>query len=69
MLLQFKRWHTKNGDYMGSLNKRASGVQCFIMALGFGISRLAYLEHPMVSALLNLRSTVSSCQVPLPDDK
>ena len=24
----------QNGDYMGSLNKRASGAQCFIMALG-----------------------------------
>ena len=34
MLLQFKRWRTKNGDYMGSLNKKASGAQCFIMALG-----------------------------------
>ena len=22
-----------NGDYMGSLNKKASGAQCFIMAL------------------------------------
>ena len=22
------------GDYMGSLNKKASGAQCFIMALG-----------------------------------
>ena len=30
--LQFKRWRTKNGDYMGSLNKKASGAQCFIMA-------------------------------------
>ena len=24
----------QNGDYMGSLNKKASGAQCFIMALG-----------------------------------
>ena len=24
----------QNGDYMGSLNKNASGAQCFIMALG-----------------------------------
>ena len=34
MPLQFKRWRTKKGDYMGSLNKKASGAQCFIMALG-----------------------------------
>ena len=24
----------QNGDYMGSLNKKASGAQCFIKALG-----------------------------------
>ena len=24
----------QNGDYMGSLNKKASGAQCFIMVLG-----------------------------------
>ena len=24
----------QNGDYMGSLNKKASGAQCFLMALG-----------------------------------
>ena len=24
----------QNGDYMGSLNKKASGAQCFILALG-----------------------------------
>ena len=24
----------QNGDYMGSLNKKASGAQCFIIALG-----------------------------------
>ena len=33
-LCSFKRWRTKNGDYMGSLNKKASGAQCCIMALG-----------------------------------
>ena len=24
----------QNGDYMGSLNKKASGAQCFIMTIG-----------------------------------
>ena len=37
MALHFKRWVPltyQNRDYMGSLNKKASGAQCFIMALG-----------------------------------
>ena len=57
MPLQFKRWRTayQNGDYMGSLNKKASGAQCFIMALGLFWDIVTDLpEHPMASALLNL---------------
>ena len=34
MPLQFKRWRTKMGTIWGPLNKKASGAQCFIMALG-----------------------------------
>ena len=45
----------KNGDYIGSLNKKSSGAQCFfIMALGlFSDMLTAYFEHPM--ALLKPR--------------
>ena len=34
---RFKRCHTnyQNGDYMGSLNKKASGTQCFYNCFGF----------------------------------
>ena len=56
----------QNGDYMGSPNKKASGAQCFIMALGLFWDIVTGLpEHPMMSALLNLGGTVSSCQVPI----
>ena len=47
----------KQGDYiMGSLNKKASGAQCFIMALGVFRNLVTglYLEHPMASAFLSL---------------
>ena len=60
----------QNGDYMGSLNKKASGAQFFIMALGlFWEIVTAYLEHPMASAFLNLGVLYLPARCPLPDDK
>ena len=49
-----------NGDYMGSLNKKASGAKCFILALGLFLN-IKFL----------ILGIVSSCQGPItsPDDE
>ena len=46
----------RSGDYMGSLNKKTPGAQCFIMALGLfwdSVTDLQYHKHLKVSAFLN----------------
>ena len=53
----------QNEDYMGSLNKKVSDPQCFIIALGLFWDIVTDLEHPMTLAFLNLRGIVSSYRV------
>ena len=56
----------QNGDYMGSLNKKVSGAQCFIMGLGLFWDIAAGLPWtPNDVGSLEPRGTVSSCQVPI----
>ena len=35
----------QNGDYMGSLNTKLSGAQCFIMALGLFWDIMRHVSH------------------------